>query len=237
MLNNKLLLAGSIVVAAGAAIAVHETQAHATGPAGSAAKPHKKPSVSVARANQQTEASSSSGEPSYFTPPVNGAGTGNPSLPIGNYFEYVPVLPRGNYEAPTYFLNVGQSSPGGAFSGTIYAIYQDGKVDSVFPFTGVLGPHGTTATFTVTGPPTVLTHNGAVVYAQATVKTGDKLNATVSNRTVTLPGCRLYLYWLTPAVGGPAALLSQMANDPAICNFSYLGSEPYPSNNQRPITP
>ena len=232
---NKLLLVGSIVVVAGAAVAVLETQARPAGPAGTA-EPHKKPSVSVARANQQTKASSSSGEPSYFNPPVSGAGTGNPSLPVGNYFEYLKTSQPGYEAQPMYFLNITHSSTSGNLSGIIYMLYQDGKVDSVFPFTGVLGPHGTTATFTVTGPPTVVSNNGAVAYAQATVKPGDKLNATVSNRTVTMEGCSTYLHFLTPA-GGIGASLINITMHPALCNFYYIGAEHFPNESQRSAAP
>ena len=238
MISRKFAAAGavSILVVAGAVAASVELSSRSAIPSGK--KPgnlhaSKKPSVKVATSKRTRNNSGSSGDPSYFSPPVVGAGTGNPALPIGNYQEYWPTTPA-NYETTAYFLNITQSRPGGSFSGTMYLRYEDGKVDTVFPFSGEIGPGGSTATFTVTGPPTVVVYDGKVAYTQAVAKPGYRLGANLSARTVTMVGCENYLHFLTASGGAPPI---QLSSDPNLCNFYYIGGEPFPARSQIPITP
>jgi len=118
--------------------------------------------------------------------------------------------------------------------GLVYMRYADGRLDTVFPFTGTVAADGTTAAITVTGPPTVVTGNGTVTYVQANVQPGDQLSATLSNQTVTMVGCTNYLHFLSDAEG---PWQNQISGDPDICNFYYIGGEYYPSVSQTPITP
>ena len=244
--------AAVLVVAAAGTIAValgtitHQTQ-HATKPKVQVSPPKHRlggngtNGGSSTKANGSTgppkqepvQATSSTSDPAYFNPPTTGAGTGNSAIPIGNYFEFWPTE-AGNYEAPGYFLNVTHSDPNGAFSGMMYLHYADGKVDSVFPFTGTLAPGGQSATFTVTGPPTTVSYNDTVFYVQAVVEPGDRLSATLTERTVTMEGCDTYLHFLTAAGGAPPNGLS---SDPDLCNFYYMGGETWPNRSQLPITP
>ena len=232
----------SVAVVAAGAFVLYETPTQATGSAGRSAEQAKRlsgakpPIAGAQRGGRQAEPSSSSGEPSYFNPPVTGAGTGNPSLPIGNYFEYLRTSQPGYLAQPMYFLNITHSAVNGDFSGIMYMTYQDGKVDSAFPFNGTFDRSGTSITFTVSGPPTEVVYQGVVKYVQADVSTGQQLQATLSNRMVSMAGCNKYLHFLT-AAGGVGASLTNLIRHPAICNFYYVGAEHFPDASQRASAP
>lgn len=209
---------------------------------------HESSVPSVKTTNGGTsQVTSSSGAPSYFIPQVTGVGTGDPALPVGYYWEFLtpdssyeekldselysklPSKERSYYEEnPLYMITITGGTAAGQVAGMIYDRYEDGKLDTVFPFSGFVPPGGTTGTLTVTSDPTVVISNNQVVYSQATVTKGQTLPVTVSKGTITLSGCTNYLHWLSLVQPG----YTYPAN---ICTFYPTGGNALPSESQYPV--
>lgn len=197
------------------------------------------PSVQVAtgqRAGQSKDAAAA-GDPSYFTPTLSGVETGDPALPVGYYWEYVPAVVPGVPERPSYMLTITQSGSDGQIAGMVYIFYEDGKLDTVFPFSGLVDATTGKGSITVSGAPTVVSYNGVIFYDQSTVQSGQQLPVVVSHGDITFPGCSNYLHWLMAGSSASPALLAAIASDPNVCTFYPTGGEAYPSESQIPVTP